>query len=32
MDIYASLLRHGRAYQPIDLPYAPHTWPQARFE
>jgi vanillate/3-O-methylgallate O-demethylase len=29
LDIYASLLRQGPAYKPIELPYAPHTWPQA---
>jgi glycine cleavage system aminomethyltransferase T len=29
MDIYASLLRPGEAYQPIDLPYAPQRWPMA---
>jgi vanillate/3-O-methylgallate O-demethylase len=29
IDIYASLLRSGEAYKPIDLPYAPNVWPQA---
>lgn len=29
IDIYASLLRPGEAYKPIDLPYAPNVWPQA---
>jgi vanillate/3-O-methylgallate O-demethylase len=29
IDIYASLLRRGEAYKTIDLPYAPHVWPQA---
>ena len=29
VDIYASLLRPGEAYKPIDLPYAPNVWPQA---
>jgi glycine cleavage system aminomethyltransferase T len=29
MDIYASLLRPGEAYKPIDLPYAPQRWPMA---
>jgi glycine cleavage system aminomethyltransferase T len=29
MDIYASLLRPGDAYKPLDLPYAPQRWPMA---
>jgi len=29
MDTYASLLRPGTAYKPIDLPYAPQRWPMA---
>jgi vanillate/3-O-methylgallate O-demethylase len=29
IDIYASLLRPGEEYKTIDLPYAPHVWPQA---
>ncbi|HUA33814.1 MAG TPA: hypothetical protein VMA09_09440 [Candidatus Binataceae bacterium] len=29
LDIYASLLRPGDAYKPLDLPYAPNVWPQA---
>jgi glycine cleavage system aminomethyltransferase T len=29
MDTYASLLRPGEAYKPIDLPYAPQRWPMA---
>jgi vanillate/3-O-methylgallate O-demethylase len=29
MDIYASLLRPGEPYKPIDLPYAPQRWPMA---
>jgi glycine cleavage system aminomethyltransferase T len=29
MDVYASLLRPGDAYKPLDLPYAPQRWPQA---
>jgi vanillate/3-O-methylgallate O-demethylase len=29
MDTYASLLRPGEPYKPIDLPYAPQRWPMA---
>jgi glycine cleavage system aminomethyltransferase T len=29
MDTYASLLRPGTPYKPIDLPYAPQRWPMA---
>lgn len=29
MDTYASLLRPGDPYKPIDLPYAPQRWPMA---
>jgi glycine cleavage system aminomethyltransferase T len=29
MDTYASLLRPGDAYKPIDLPYSPQRWPMA---
>lgn len=29
MDIFASLLRPGPGYKPIDLPYAPQRWPMA---
>ena len=29
LDTYASLLRPGDAYKPIDLPYAPQRWPMA---
>jgi glycine cleavage system aminomethyltransferase T len=29
MDTYASLLRPGDAYRPIDLPYSPQRWPMA---
>lgn len=29
MDVFASLLRPGNAYKPIDLPYAPQRWPMA---
>jgi glycine cleavage system aminomethyltransferase T len=29
MDTYASLLRPGAPYKPIDLPYAPQRWPMA---
>jgi glycine cleavage system aminomethyltransferase T len=29
VDTYASLLRPGDAYKPIDLPYAPQRWPMA---
>jgi vanillate/3-O-methylgallate O-demethylase len=29
IDTYASLLRPGNAYKPIDLPYAPQRWPMA---
>ncbi len=29
LDIFASLLRPGDAYKPLDLPYAPNVWPQA---
>ena len=29
VDIFASLLRPGEAYKPLDLPYAPQRWPQA---
>ena len=29
MDTYASLLRPGDTYKPIDLPYAPQRWPMA---
>lgn len=29
VDIFASLLRKGPAYKPIDFPYAPNVWPQA---
>ena len=29
MDAFASLLRPGEAYKPIDLPYAPQRWPMA---
>jgi glycine cleavage system aminomethyltransferase T len=29
MDVFASLLRPGEAYKPIDLPYAPQHWPMA---
>ena len=29
MDTYASLLRPGTAYKPIDLPYPPQRWPMA---
>jgi glycine cleavage system aminomethyltransferase T len=29
MDTYASLLRPGIPYKPIDLPYAPQRWPMA---
>src|SRR6516164_1231683 len=29
MDIYASLLRAGDAYKPIDFPYSPQRWPMA---
>ena len=28
-DIFASLLRKGPAYKPLDFPYAPNEWPQA---
>jgi glycine cleavage system aminomethyltransferase T len=29
MDIFASLLRKGDTYKPIDFPYAPQRWPMA---
>jgi glycine cleavage system aminomethyltransferase T len=29
MDTYASLLRPGPTYRPVDLPYAPQRWPMA---
>jgi glycine cleavage system aminomethyltransferase T len=29
LDTFASLLRTGEAYKPIDLPYAPQRWPMA---
>jgi glycine cleavage system aminomethyltransferase T len=29
MDTYASLLRPGVPYKPIELPYAPQRWPMA---
>lgn len=29
MDTYASLVRKGEAYMPIDLPYSPQRWPMA---
>jgi glycine cleavage system aminomethyltransferase T len=29
LDVYASLLRPGQTYKPIDLPYAPQRWPMA---
>jgi vanillate/3-O-methylgallate O-demethylase len=29
VDIFASLLRKGPAYKPLDFPYAPNEWPQA---
>ena len=29
MDIFASLLRPGDSYKPLDLPYAPQSWPMA---
>jgi vanillate/3-O-methylgallate O-demethylase len=29
IDIYASLLRPGEEYKPLDLPNAPNVWPQA---
>jgi glycine cleavage system aminomethyltransferase T len=29
MDTFASLLRPGEPYKPIDLPYAPQRWPMA---
>jgi len=29
MDTFASLLRPGPGYKPIDLPYAPQRWPMA---
>jgi len=29
IDIYASMLRPGSIYKPIDLPYAPQRWPMA---
>jgi glycine cleavage system aminomethyltransferase T len=29
LDTYASLLRSGATYKPIDLPYAPQRWPMA---
>jgi len=29
LDTYASLLRPGDPYKPIDLPYAPQRWPMA---
>jgi glycine cleavage system aminomethyltransferase T len=29
LDTYASLLRPGDAYKPVDLPYAPQRWPMA---
>jgi glycine cleavage system aminomethyltransferase T len=29
IDTYASLLRPGEPYKPIDLPYAPQRWPMA---
>src|SRR5262249_8139546 len=29
LDTYASLLRPGAAYKPLDLPYAPQRWPMA---
>lgn len=28
-DIFASLLRKGPAFKPLDFPYAPNEWPQA---
>jgi hypothetical protein len=28
-DVYASLMRPGPIYKPIDLPYAPQRWPMA---
>ena len=29
IDTFASLLRPGDAYKPLDLPYAPQRWPMA---
>lgn len=29
LDTYASLLRAGEAFKPIDLPFAPQRWPMA---
>jgi glycine cleavage system aminomethyltransferase T len=29
LDTYASLLRDGPTYRPIDLPYSPQRWPMA---
>jgi len=29
MDTYASLLRQGDAYVPVDIPYSPQRWPMA---
>jgi glycine cleavage system aminomethyltransferase T len=29
LDTYASLLRPGPSYKPVELPYAPQRWPMA---
>lgn len=29
MDLFASLLRQGDVYKPLDLPYSPQRWPMA---